>query len=139
MSGNFHEQLRHDAVKPPSERSTGIVFAVVTAVVAVIYRETTLVAIGFAGLSLLLGLLSWRCPEVLRPLNILWFRLGMLMHRVVNPVVMLALFAIAIVPAGLIMQCARDPLVKRRKPAGQSYWVETSATGLAASSMRQQF
>ena len=139
MSGNFHEDLRHEDATPPSERSTGIVFAVVAAVAAFLWRKNIGVAIPFAGLSVALGLTSWRCPEILRPLNLLWFRLGVLLHRIVNPVVMMALFAIAIVPAGLIMQRFRDPLVKARKAPGDSYWVELSEEGRVPSSMTQQF
>ena len=139
MSGSFHEQLRHEEVKPPSERSTGTVFAVVAVVLAALYRDMLPVAVAFAGVSVVLGLLSWRSPQVLKPLNILWFKLGMLMHRIVNPVVMLAMFAVAVVPAGLLMQRFRDPLVKRRKPAGESYWVDIEASRQLTASMRQQF
>lgn len=139
MSGNFHEELRHDDATPPSERSTGIVFAVVTAAAAALWRENLAVAIPLAGLSVALGVTSWRCPEVLRPLNLLWFRFGLLLHKIVNPVVMMALFAIAIVPAGLIMQRFRDPLVKSRKAPGESYWVELTEEGQASSSMTRQF
>jgi energy-converting hydrogenase Eha subunit A len=139
MSGSFHEELQREEVKPPSERSTGIVFTVLAAIIAALYRNTMPVAVAFAGLSVVLGLLSWRCPQILKPLNILWFKLGMLMHRIVNPVVMLAMFAIAIVPTGLVMQRLRDPLVKRRKPAGESYWVAITPASNPASSMRQQF
>ncbi len=139
MSGNFHEELRHEDVKPPSARATGIVFVVVTAIIAALWRDNLGVAIPFAGLSVALGVVSWRCPKLLGPLNILWFRFGLLLHKIVNPVVMLVLFAIAIVPAGLIMQRLRDPLVKQRRAPGESYWVDLTAESRPASSMTQQF
>ena len=139
MSSNFHESLAHDEVKPPSPRATGLVFTVLTALLAVIYRETSGLAVVFAGVSVLLGGLSWRCPGILEPLNRLWFKLGLAMHRVVNPIVMLVLFGLVIVPAGLIMQRLRDPLQKRRKPMGASYWVEIDPESASRSSMRQQF
>ncbi len=139
MSGNFHEELRHEDVTPPSERATGIVFVFVTAIFAALWRDNLAVAVPFAGLSVALGVMSWRCPRLLGPLNILWFRFGLLLHKIVNPVVMMALFAIAIVPAGLIMQRLRDPLVKKRKPAGESYWADLTAESRPASSMTQQF
>ncbi len=139
MSANFHESLAHDQVKPPSPRSTGLVFTVVTALLALFYRETLVLGIAFAGMSVLLGGMSWRCPDLLEPLNRLWFKLGLAMHRVVNPIIMLVLFGLVIVPAGLIMQRLRDPLQKRRKPAGESYWVAIDPESAARSSMRQQF
>lgn len=136
---NFHESLVHDEAKPPSPRATGIVFTVVAALLALFYRDTISLAIGFAGLSVLLGGLSWRCPELLQPLNLLWFKLGLLMHRVVNPVVMMVLFALVIVPSGLVMQRFRDPLTKRRRTTGESYWVAIGPSATAKASMRQQF
>jgi hypothetical protein len=139
MSRNFHESLVHDEVKPPSPRATGIVFTVVATVIAVLYRETIVPAIGFAALAMILGVLSWRSPELLEPLNRLWFKLGLLMHRVVNPAVMLVLFGLVILPAGLIMQCFRDPLMKRRHPPGRSYWVPIDPAAASRASMRQQF
>ena len=139
MSGNFHEELRHEEVKPPSERSTGLVFATVAAIAAVLWRESLPLAIALASLSVTIGAISWRYPTILGPLNILWFRFGMLLHKIVNPIVMLALFAVAIVPAGLIMQRLRDPLVRHRKPPGESYWIPVEPESSPGSGMRHQF
>jgi hypothetical protein len=139
MSSTFHEHFRHEDVSPPSERSTGLVFAVVAAILAAVWRDALLAAVPLAGLSVTLGIVSWWFPRVLRPLNLLWFRFGMQLHRIVNPVVMLALFAIAIVPAGLVMQRLRDPLLKHRKPPGESYWVDVDESARTGTSMRHQF
>jgi hypothetical protein len=139
MSGAFHEEFRQDEVKPPSERSTGMVFAAFLAILAVVWRHNLSIAAPIAGLALALTLMAWQRPWILAPLNLLWFRFGLLLHRIVNPVVMLALFAVAIVPAGLIMQRWRDPLVKRRKPAGQSYWIALARDARSADGMRHQF
>ncbi|MEZ5925427.1 MAG: hypothetical protein R3D57_13685 [Hyphomicrobiaceae bacterium] len=139
MSRNFHEQLEHEKVNPPSERSTGLVFAIVALIGAIIFRERLPVAVAALALATLIGFTAWLRPALLKSLNLLWFRLGMLMHQVVNPIVMLAMFALAIVPAGLIMQRFRDPLVKRRMPPGRSYWIDITGGAQPRSSMRQQF
>ena len=55
-------------------------------------------------------------PALLRPLNLLWFRFSMLLHRVVNPIVMFTIFAVVFVPGGLLMRLWRDPLRARRDP-----------------------
>lgn len=139
MSRNFFESLDHDEVKPPSPRSTGLVFTAVAALLAVIYRGTLPVALALAFVSVLLCALSCLRPGTLAPLNHLWFKLGLAMHRIVNPIVMLVLFGLVIVPAGLIMQRLRDPLQKQRKPAGESYWVALDPARSPTASMRQQF
>ncbi|MEL6374801.1 MAG: hypothetical protein AAFR04_12630 [Pseudomonadota bacterium] len=137
MAGNFHETYRNDTVSPPKPRATGIVFTVVCAIIALIWRDNAWIA-GTAGtLGLGLALLSWRAPALLQPLNIAWFHFGMALHRVMSPVIMGVLFAVLIVPAGLIMQLVRDPLRRRRVQGPGSYWV--ARDGTTSGTMRDQF
>jgi hypothetical protein len=137
MSGNFHENLEREALPLPSDRSTGLVFTVVALIVAYLWRnnETVLysalaIAAGFSAVSLLI-------PRILRPLNILWMRFALVLSKIVNPIVMLVLFAIAIVPAGLLMQIGYDPLRRKRSDDNGSYWIERESS--LESSMRNQF
>lgn len=126
MRENFHEAFDHGDIKPPSERSTGFVFTVVAAVVAIWWRNvpiTPWVALGIAGVLVVLSLAA---PRLLRPLTMLWFRIGLLLHRVVNPLVMLVIFVLVFVPAGLIMRIWHDPLRSRRAELGSTYWLEHS-------------
>ena len=122
----------------PSDRSTGLVFAGVALVVAWFWRANPVVLQWALIAAALLTALAFLAPRLLRPLNIAWFRFGLLLHKVMNPVVMLALFAVAIVPAGLIMQRLRDPLrLKRLQDA--SYWISVDKQQQPPSSMKNQF
>ena len=117
MPTNFHEIYGRGEVKLPSERSTGLVFAFVGVVVAVLWRNSPFVpwvALGVAGA---LAALSLLLPQSLKPLNLAWFQIGLLLHRVVNPLVMLAMFAVVFLPAGLLMRIWHDPLRSRRRGA----------------------
>jgi hypothetical protein len=136
---NFHESFQRDDVKMPSDRSTGLVFAVVAAIVAIIWRQTPEVFWTAGSICVELLAVSLLFPKVLRPLNIVWFRFGMLLHKVINPLVMFVLFAGVIVPAGLAMQLVRDPLRKKRQPGATSYWIERDAASETQSSMSNQF
>jgi hypothetical protein len=138
VSQDFHEAYRGgEAVAPPSDRSTGLVFAFVTVLLAYPARESTTLLAICLGSATVLGLVSWLMPSVLRPLTLAWFRFGLALHRIVNPVVMVAMFVTAIVPMGLLMRLWRDPLQRRRRPDLASYWVAPEAT--APPSMRNQF
>ena len=78
-------------------------------------------------------------PSVLHPLNRLWMKLGLLLHRVVNPIVMGLLFYGTILPTGLIMRLrGRDLLRLKREPAADTYWIARTP-GPAPESMRDQF
>jgi hypothetical protein len=135
---SFHESFSSgDAVKPPSDRSTGIVFTVVAVIVALWWRNTPVVWQVALGLAVVLAILSLVAPWVLRPLNLVWFRIGLILHRVVNPIVMLVMFVVVFVPAGLLMRIWADPLRSRRASPGATYWIERAPGGQG--SMTNQF
>ena len=139
MSKNFHESFAGDEVKPPSERATGLVFAAVAVIVAVVWRNSPSVLWSALAIAVMLAAVSLLAPALLKPLNRLWFRFGLLLHQVVNPIVMFAVFALVFVPAGAIMRLRRDPLRSRRMPAGSSYWIDRRNEDAAAASMTNQF
>jgi hypothetical protein len=138
VTGNFHENYAAGEIGTPSERSTGLVFAFVATLVAVLWRNSATVSWVAFGIGVGLAAISLIAPSRLKPLNILWFKFALLLHRIVNPVVMFAIFALVFVPAGMIMRIWRDPLRSRRR-AASTYWIERKETGGAAGSMTNQF
>jgi len=139
MARNFHEGLRPSEIRPPSERSTGLVFAAVALLLAAIWRHHLAWAVSALVCAAVLAAFAFLAPQVLRPLNMLWFRFGLLLHKIVNPVVMLALFAIVFVPAGALMRLWHDPLRSRRKADEPSYWIERTEMERQEASMTNQF
>lgn len=139
MKKNFHESFAPGAVQRPSDRSTGLVFAAVAVIVAVVWRNQPDVLWWGIVLGSAFALTALIAPVLLRPLNILWFRFGLLLHRVVNPLVMFAVFVIVFVPAGAIMRIWHDPLRSRRRPDAASYWIERAKSNESSESMRNQF
>lgn len=126
----------HGDVPMPSERSTGLVFTGV-ALVAAYFLRSMPSALG-AALATAggFGLVSLLRPTLLRQLNIAWFRLSMLLNRIVSPIVMLILFCVTIVPFGVAMQLRRDPL-RRRRTQGDTYWI--ARTNETPGCMSRQF
>jgi hypothetical protein len=93
------------------------------------------VALGAA--LVLLGLVR---PSLLHPLNKLWTRLGLLLGKVVNPVVLGVLYYLVITPAGWILRLAgKDPLKLRPDPQAASYWILRQPPGPAPETMPDQF
>ena len=84
-------------------------------------------------------LVAIAAPRALAPLNRLWLRLGLAMHRVVNPVIMGALFFLVVTPFGLVRQVMGKGLTPRlrKDPRASTYWIDR--TGHPASRMDQQF
>jgi hypothetical protein len=140
MPTNFHESYAGSEIKPPSERSTGLVFAAVAVIFAVLWRNSPTVPWVGLGIGLGLGAVSLIAPALFKPINILWFQFGLLLHRIVDPIVMFAMFAAVFLPAGAIMGLWRDPLRLRRRTTGAlTYWIERREAGDAEGSMTNQF
>lgn len=137
MSRNFHEQLIEDEIPLPSERSTGLVFAAVFLLVAIGWRANPYIAGAALLVSACLAVVSFAKPNLLGPLNRIWFAFGLLLGRIVSPLVLFVLFAFVVLPFGLIMQRFRDPLHKRRSH-GDSYWIERKSVD-SSSSMANPF
>ena len=139
MSKNFHESFAGAEVKPPSERATGLVFAAVALIVAVVWRNSPNILWWALGIAATLALVSLVAPALLKPLNTLWFKFGLLLHRIVNPIVMFAVFALVFVPAGAIMRLRHDPLRLRGVQGASSYWIDRRRSSDATESMTNQF
>lgn len=139
MQTNFHESYARSEIKSPSERSTGLVFGAVAVIVAVLWRNSPIVLWVALSIALAFGAISLIAPILLKPLNILWFRFGLLAHQIVNPIVMFALFAVVFVPGGIIMRIWRDPLRSRRTTPVSSYWIHRRHRVETAGSMENQF
>jgi hypothetical protein len=139
MPANFHESFAKTESKPPSERSTGLLFAAVAVIVGVLSRNNPTGMLVALGIATLLTAVSLIVPVLLKPLNIAWFKFGLLLHRVVNPLVMFVVFASVFVPAGAMMRLWRDPLRSRRPTGVSTYWIERSESGGTERSMTNQF
>ena len=139
LRSDFHESYSQGEVTPPSERSTGLVFAVVAVIAAVIFYPNLAAAGVCLAFSAGFAVTSWLKPELLKGLNILWFRFGLLLHKIVNPIIMALMFVLAIVPMGLLMQLFRDPLNKRRADGATTYWTPYQKPEDESKPMRNQF
>lgn len=120
------ESLRSDGEKPQgSNRSFGLVFAAVFALIGLFpllrLDGPHWWSLGLAAVFLLLAL---ALPNVLGPLNTVWMAFGRLLHRIVSPLVMGAVFFLAVTPVALIMRARkRDLLSLKRRPDLDSYWI----------------
>lgn len=142
MANQTHESYsRQDATVPGSNRSFGIVMAIAFALLALINFSRAGHAWPWTGfLAVLFFVFACLFPVALRPLNWVWFQFGLLLHKVVNPIVMALLFFGTVLPTGLIMRAlGKDPMRLKWQPDANSYWIERRPRGPAPKSMKDQF
>ena len=79
-------------------------------------------------------------PALLGPLNKLWLRFGLLLHRVVSPLVLGIMFYAVVTPMGWIMRvCGKDNLKVRGRGGEGSYWIRRDPPGPKPDSLNNQF
>ena len=111
--------------RPPSDRNFGLTMAAALCVVWALPRLHHRPWRWWAlGLSCVFAVVTLVRPELLRPVNRLWMRLGGLLQRVVQPVIVALLFAVVFAPVGIVLRwLKRDPLALRMQPDLETYWI----------------
>lgn len=140
--GNFHERLRsEERIVVSSNRSFGITIAGVLALIGLVKLWTGAGGAPYWGSAAALVLtVAALAPAWLAPFNRQWARLGMVLYRVVNPVVMAVLFFLVVTPTAWLMRLVgKRPLSLDWEPDAPSYWTERRASPPRPDSMQQQF
>jgi hypothetical protein len=137
-----HESFERDErIAGSSDRAFGLVFAAVFAIIAflpIVFGGSVrlwslILAAAFVAVAL-------ARPALLAPLNHLWLKLGLLLHRVVSPVVLGIMFFLVVTPIGLLMRAfGKDPLRLKRDPTTTSYWIPREPPGPTPESLKDQF
>jgi len=140
MQTHENFERKHEA-KASSERTFGLVFAAFCALAAGLrfwHGRADAPWWLAAGAVFALLALFWTAP--LAPLNRLWTRLGDFLHAISAPLLMALIFAVAIVPTGLLVRLlGKDPLRLRRDPSLATYWIARGPGGPGADAMKNQF
>ena len=126
-----------DEIKISSNRSFGIVFFVVFILVALYpltyNSEIRLWSLLLSLIFLILGLLN---SKILFPFNKLWFRFGIILGKVVSPIIMGVIFFFVVTPIGLIMRLFRKDNLNLKYNDNNTYWIKKNGT---KSKMKNQF
>lgn len=133
-----------ETLPPASGRSFGVVFCVVFAIIALwpvfFGRDLRLWAAIIAGA---LALVAAFRPTLLSRPAAGWQSFGLLLHRVVSPVMLFLVFVLAVLPTGLLMRLfGKDPLrlkLDRRGTGSGSYWIARTPPGPPPESLRNTF
>ena len=124
-------------IKTSSNKSFGIVFFVVFLLIAIYplinNGELRIWSLVIAIIFLILGLVN---SKVLTPLNKLWIKFGLLLGKVISPLIMGIIFFLVVTPTALIMRIIGKDLLNLKFNNKKSYWIEKTGP---KSKMKNQF
>ena len=126
-----------DDIKISSNRSFGIVFFVVFFLIALYplinNEDIRIWSLVISLIFLILGLINSR---ILNPLNKLWFKFGILLGKIVSPIIMGIIFFLVVTPIGFIMRILGKDLLNLKFNRNKSYWIKKNGP---KSKMKNQF
>ena len=126
-----------DDTRVSSNRSFGIVFFIVFLLIATypllkgndVRVWSLLISFGF----LILGLMN---SKILSPLNKLWFKFGLILGKIISPLIMGIIFFVVVTPIGVVMRVLKKDLLNLKYNQKETYWIEKTGP---KSKMKNQF
>ena len=124
-------------IKRSSNKSFGIVFFIIFVIIGfwpfVSINSYKLWAIVIAFIFLTLGFFN---SKLLTPLNILWFKFGIFLGKIISPLVMGLIFFSVVTPIAILMRILKKDLLNLKFNDHISYWNEKTNY---KSKMKNQF
>ncbi|QPJ62559.1 MAG: hypothetical protein G3M70_12025 [Candidatus Nitronauta litoralis] len=137
-----HETLDNQhQIKTSTDRSFGFWFSgIFLAIALFIWYKSGDLKTWLLVLSAVFGLSGAVYPSVLAPLNKLWTKLGLLMGKIVSPIVMGIIFFVVVTPMGLFMRLTGKDLLRLKfQPEANSYWIPRDPPGPDPETLSNQF
>ena len=129
--------MKNTEIKISSNKSFGVVFFIVFLLIAIYplinNGELRIWALVIAIIFFILGLID---TKVLTPLNKLWFKFGLLLGKIVSPLIMGIIFFFIVTPTAFIMRIIGKDLLNLKFSNKKTYWIEKTGP---KSKMKNQF
>lgn len=131
LKNNSHENYdRAEKIKISSEKNFGLTLGIIFSAIGLLpmfaghsVRIWALaLSIAFIGPALLK-------PELLKWPNLYWAKLGLLLNKIVSPVILFILFFFVFFPIGLLLKIfKKDVLSLKIDKTKKSYWIKSETT-----------
>lgn len=140
MHENFDRNLEE---KIPSDRSFGLVgsaFFFLVGIAPFLNKTHKPIRIWSIGVAIIFLGMAFFWQKPLKPFNRLWYKIGLVMVKVINPFVMALLFFCTVTPIGILMRLfGKDPMRLRDDMSSSSYWILRNPPGPSPDTMKNQF
>ena len=124
-------------INKTTNRNFGIVFCIFFLIIALwpVLSENQ-IRIWSVILSILFFVLGILNSKLLTPLNNIWFKFGILLGKIISPIIMAFVFFFVVFPTGLIMRLIKKDILNLKFNKKDTYWNNREKK---KSSMKRQF
>lgn len=131
------ENYNINGIRIGSNKSFGLVFSVVFLIIALYPllndEDVRIWSLITSFIFLFLGLMN---SKILFPLNKIWFKFGLLLGKIISPLIMGIIFFLVVTPIGILMRIFNKDLLNLKFNKQKTYWIEKNDL---KSNMKNQF
>lgn len=136
------DSLQTSDIRLPSVRSFAALFTIVFLIAAVYgaFRGwSSYINIGLLGVAASVGAAGLFSPKSLEPLNRAWFQFGILLGKIISPLVLGAMFFAIITPVAMVTRAFGRDALRLRKRERDTHWIARDPPGPSPESFKNQF
>ena len=123
-------------IKPKDNITFGILFFIVFLIIGLYPLKNGLnIRLWSLGLSFVFLMITFIRPNLFTPLNKLWIQFGILLGKIISPIVMGLVFFFVVTPIGILVRLFKKDVMGLKKKE-TSYWINREDK---TQSMRKQF
>ena len=124
-------------IKIGSNRNFGLVFFILFLLISLYpilkNEDIRIWSLVFSLIFLILGILD---SKILSPLNIIWFKFGIYLGKIISPLIMGIIFFFIVTPIGILMRLLGKDVLNLKFNKKKTYWIEKKGP---KSKMKNQF
>ena len=123
----------------PSNRNFGLVFAIFFIILSSYFYinfKLILTTKIFLILSIIFFCLGWLNSKILYPLNFIWTKFGILLGRIMSPIIMGLIFFFIVTPISIFMRLLKKDILNLKFNNKKTYWIKKEDL---KSKMKNQF
>ena len=127
--------------KLPSNKNFGILFSFIFFIAALYFYINNFFYLFICSIVISLVFLSISIflPNLLSFFNKLWFRFGILLGRIISPVVLSLIFSFLIIPTALIIRLMGRDELRLKASDTKTYWISRVNDKIKPDSFKNQF
>ena len=139
-SMDFGQQF-HSGPIAPTNKDFARFFSLVFIVISAIFFANNAFSLGILLIliSALFIVLAHLKPDSLEFLNKFWFKIGVLLSKITNPVVLGFIFLVIITPVAVITRLFGRDELRIKYSSDNTYWVDKIRSNTNASDFKNQF
>lgn len=126
-----------ESIKLPSNRNFGLVFSIFFLIISfyplIFQKNLNKWALILSITFLILGLMN---SNLLSPLNKVWFKFGIILGKIISPIVLFLIFFLVMTPISIYLKLIKKDILKLKKNNENTYWIPKEKSN---STMKDQF